>query len=335
MQETRKKFGCPKCQSTIKVPPKFFGKRIKCPKCSSVFRAGPKQPEPEIVAELDDEFAPPAPLPVAAFIDPMTNYQNAAPDPGLQHPPLAPMGAPQALPSSRPATPYRSTLPKKKRKQNREMTDSDKNLQSSGIFLLVLPVIATVLPLLGLQLRRLAKLGEFAPLAAMVLGLIGVGMICYARRNQGDAPLFGSIAAAFVLVSGIGGFFMVSMLTGSESNSDRYSDRSGNRSNSSMDETMAKAREHVDETMDRLRRDSERQRVLMADESQEMQRMQNEANQMMHQAHQEHQQAIERMRSSSNFPNPPNVSAPGIPDLPSPGFGSGRPSGRGFGRRRN
>ncbi len=64
-----------------------------------------------------------------------------------------------------------------------------------GIFLVVVPILAAILPLFGLQLRRLASAGEYAPLGAMILGFIGGGMIYYARRNRSDAIIAGMGAA--------------------------------------------------------------------------------------------------------------------------------------------
>ena len=226
------------------------------------------------------------------------------------------------------------------------MTETDNYLQSSGIFLIVLPIIATVLPLFGLQLRRLAKLGEFAPLAAMFLGLIGVGMICYARRKQGDAPLLGSAAAVFVLVCGIGGFLLVSSLGGGADNgSDRYSERNiADDHNDLAREAMTRSEEarrqmqRDRDAMDQNMRDL--QSAQMGSASQQMREMQEQADQMMRQAQQDHQQAMDRMRGPGrNFPGAPNIPTPNIPNSrpnsPSPNFGNGFPSGRGFGGRRN
>lgn len=311
MADTRKKFSCSKCHGVVNVPIKYLGKRIKCPKCAFVFRAGQKQPEEvEIVAELDEEAAP----------------TFAAPIPASYAPPMQPLASSQPLPPSRPATPYRSKMANRPTKQQREMTESDSNWQSTGIFLLILPVIATVLPLAGLQLRNLARLGELAPLAALVAGLVGVGMICYARRNQGDAPLLGSVAALFVLVTGIGGFFTLSALAPSENDSG-YSDQHSNAANNWPSTNASEARARSAAARERLTGDVESSWDTHK-------QMREEADRMMQKAQESHRKAVEEMRKG--FGNPPSMpgagfpsGASGPPNIPPPNFG------RGFGGRRN
>ena len=311
MADMRKKFSCSKCHGVVNVPIKYLGKRIKCPQSAFVFRAGQKQPEEvEIVAELDEEAAP----------------TFAAPIPASYAPPMQPLASSQPLPPSRPATPYRSKMANRPTKQQREMTESDSNWQSTGIFLLILPVIATVLPLAGLQLRNLARLGELAPLAALVAGLVGVGMICYARRNQGDAPLLGSVAALFVLVTGIGGFFTLSALAPSENDSG-YSDQHSNAANNWPSTNASEARARSAAARERLTGDVESSWDTHK-------QMREEADRMMQKAQESHRKAVEEMRKG--FGNPPSMpgagfpsGASGPPNIPPPNFG------RGFGGRRN
>ena len=319
-KDSRKKFCCQQCQKIVKVPLKYLGKRIKCPKCSFVFRAGPKPTEEsEIIAELDEEAD--LSLPLAAFVIPTPDYGIQPPLAASQVPPanVPEMATPYALPSSRPAnpTPYRSKMAKQRRSQKNEMTEFDTNLQSSGIFLLILPIIATVLPLAGLQLRRLARLGEFAPLGAMVAGLIGVGMICYARRNQGDAPVLGSAAAVFVLFSGIGGFFMVAALAPSqEDSSDRYSNRPPrNEPSNNLSEAMARTKASHENIAQETRRDREDFHQRIRDQHDQMRA---ESDRIMRQAEEHHRRAMENMHND----------IPTLRGAPQPSFG-------GFGGRRN
>lgn len=319
MQDSRKKFSCPKCHGVVKVPLKYLGKRIKCPKCAFVFRAGAKPVEEEIVAELDDDEPS---MPAPSFMDPMQTFDA---------PPVQPLVSSRPLPPSRPVTPYRSQIVKKPTRQsaNRqdEMTEFDTNLQSSGIFLLILPVIATVLPLAGLQLRRLAKLGEFAPLGAMAAGLIGVGMICYARRNQGDAPLLGSAAALFVLATGIGGFFMVSAMSPSVDESDRFSEQSFDRSDDLPGTNAADAMARTEAAREQFAQDAQNMRD-------QHDKMREESDRMMREAQEQHRKAMESMQGGG-FNNPPGMppgfpsGASGPPNIPPPNFGGG------FGGRRN
>ena len=315
MTDTRKKFSCPECMGIAKVPIKHLGKRIKCPNCDFVFRAGPKQqPKSEILAELEEEDTKvPAAIPADVFANP------AAP---ASQPLHAPQYVPTSLPPTRPAaTAYKSHLTKTPKCRKKEMTDSDQNLQSTGFFLIFIPLIATVLPLFGVQLRRLAKAGEFAPLAAMLVGFVGVGFICYARRNQGDATMFGAAASVLVLLSGIGGFFIVSGLSDSGNNGTKFTksraeiraDRERHRERLKQNEIelaerkemlrkqakedrqrSAAAREENAKRVKRLRREFNQ---LPQDQQQ---RMQEEANRLMRQAEESRRRANTR---APNFPN--------------------------------
>jgi len=333
MPDTRKPFGCPNCTKTVKVPLKHLGKRIKCPKCTFVFRAGPKLADEEVYADLDEDFASPH-VPARMQAAPMQQ-----PVPPLGPPPAyVPPPQPRALPSSR--SQYQSKLvkrpstQKKRSAQKPEMDETESWCQSSGLFLIFLPLIATVLPLFGLQLRRLRKAGEFAPLAAMFLGLIGVGMICYARRRQGDAPIFGSAAAVFVLVCGIGGFFMVSALeNGAGGNQQDHF--AGQADDQRPDVLFADAEAHQN-MQDDLRKAREESR---AQHDEFMRNSQREAREFHRQATEAHNRSMNQQRLG-NFPNAPNMQPPnfptGAPNVGAPNFPGGPPGGRGgFGRRRN
>jgi hypothetical protein len=97
----------------------------------------------------------------------------------------------------------KSTKAKKKRSnQNVEMDEKDTRLVSTGLLMTFAPLIATVLPLIGLQIKGLQSLGANAPLGAIVIGLIGAGCIGYGRRNFGDAPF--SAIGSLVLAIGLG-----------------------------------------------------------------------------------------------------------------------------------
>ncbi len=49
------------------------------------------------------------------------------------------------------------------------LSESDSSTQSTGIFLVVVPILAAILPLFGLQLKTARGAGEYAPLGAMIL----------------------------------------------------------------------------------------------------------------------------------------------------------------------
>jgi hypothetical protein len=294
-----------------------MGKRIKCPKCAFVFRAGPKQTE-EIYAELDeDDFASAAQIPAASLVQPV----QYAPQPASQV---------HALPPS--PRPQHGTARPRKQKQAFEMTDAESYCQSSGLFLIFLPLLATVLPLFGLQLRRLTKAGEFAPLAAMVLGLIGVGMICYARRRQGDAPLYGSAAAALVLISGVGGFFLVSTLgKSSPGNFDLSTQRNqpvweeqieaeGFANNASDFEAH---RDSLQKAHEAMQQQVTENRNRAADFEREFANQQKEMAELHRQAMKAHEEAMKDLgRQGNGFATPPDFSPPdfptGPPNIPTP-----------------
>lgn len=188
----QKKFTCPGCQKVLSIPEKHLGKKVKCPKCATTFRAGTKPTEVQAdpFGDLVESAAP-----IANVVQAKGTFE----------------------PRKKQAVSRRQAIErgkKKARKKRQEGSEIDQRVQSAGIFLITLPGIATVLPLVGLQLRRLAQLGDAAPLAAAALGLIGVGCIVYARQNRGDAAVLGSAAAAWVLFSGLGGYMLLTSMTG-------------------------------------------------------------------------------------------------------------------------
>ena len=123
----------------------------------------------------------------------------------------------QSSPSFTPTTSFGGTgyanIPrayaKKSRKPDVELNEQESRMQSSGIFLIIIPLIATLLPLFGVQLKRLAGLGNYAPIGGLFLGLIGSGFIVWARRNRSDAFVMGAIGAFCAIFFGLGGFTLL------------------------------------------------------------------------------------------------------------------------------
>ncbi|MCU0712053.1 MAG: hypothetical protein MUC43_08340, partial [Pirellula sp.] len=60
--------------------------------------------------------------------------------------------------------------------------------------------------------RRLASLGNYAPLGGLFLGLIGSGIIVWARRKRSDAYMMGAIGAVCSTVFGIGGYSILEFM---------------------------------------------------------------------------------------------------------------------------
>lgn len=112
---------------------------------------------------------------------------------------------PTAPNNSRPKT-------KSAKKQGADLTEQESGLQASGIFLIAVPLITTLLPLFGVQLKRLAGLGNYAPLGGLFLGLIGSGIIVWARRKRSDSLVMGAIGAVCSTVFGIGGYSILEFM---------------------------------------------------------------------------------------------------------------------------
>ncbi len=185
---------------TADPPPADFA--VSNPAVPQPMPPGLMAPQP-----LPPGLSNPAAPPIMPTEVPASEPDLLAPNPAISKPKRQP-------PKSR-----REAIERGKQKQksmSREMDEFSTNLQSSGIFLVTLPLIATVLPLFGLQLRRLSRAGDSAPLAAMFLGLIGAGLIAYARRSKGDGVMIGGAAAVFALLSGVGGYFLISGLSNGE-----------------------------------------------------------------------------------------------------------------------
>jgi hypothetical protein len=201
------RYQCPGCQTTLQVSGELRGKVVACPKCqrrvrlpdSPLAKVPAQKREPDPLGSLPDVSQS-----AASFPGPASNpsfWQSAELSNAIP-PPTYPTYQSAPQPSSyAPAERYHKP-------EDRELTEADASLQSTGIFLVVIPILAAILPLFGLQLRRLARAGEFAPLGAMILGFIGAGIILYARRGRRDAPWIGIVAVMATLIFGVGGFLL-------------------------------------------------------------------------------------------------------------------------------
>ena len=244
MSNQRKPFGCPGCSKTVKVPLQHLGRRVKCPKCDFVFRAGPKQTEPEVIyAELDDDL----------------------PDFATEAPQIAPL-APSTLPASGlpPSVPsYQSPLAvvpsASKRKPEMDNSSSEKGQQFTGFVFVGFPLIATILPFFGFQFKLLVWLGDYAPLAAIIFGFIGVSLICAARRDESDRWIVGGVLASFVLATGIGGYLLIASFNDSHQKSNFTGDWNTGKPAMSFEEKVreseARAEEHR-KRMEELRKEN-------------------------------------------------------------------------------
>jgi len=188
---------CPRCQATLKVSETARGKQIACPKCQHQFRIAQPKSEAPVPPSDEDPFAS---LDLPSMTASSGSFANSPAFPSAQSSADSSAWAPKKRDKPKPK--------KSKSSDDEELSESDANLQSTGIFLVVVPVLAAILPMFGLQLKRLARMPEYAPLGAMVLGLIGAGIIVYARRNRSDSMLAGLGAVAVTLIFGVGGFLL-------------------------------------------------------------------------------------------------------------------------------
>ena len=188
----------------VEAPPADFG--VSNPAVPQPMPPGLMAPQP-----LPPGLSNPAAPPIMPTEVPASEPDLLAPNPAI------------SKLKSQPPRSRREAIERGKQKQKSmsgEMDEFSTNLQSSGFFLITLPLIATVLPMFGLQLRRLSRSGDSAPLAAMFLGLIGAGLIAYARRSKGDGVMVSGAAAVFAVLCGVGGYFMVSELSNRETAAD-------------------------------------------------------------------------------------------------------------------
>lgn len=237
---------CPGCNTLLQLAANLQGSQIRCPKCSKEFLAGNKPagtPAPRPVA-TPVKAAPIAAKPVSATPAQRAVPANPATvTPGLVNPGMANSGsAPsgpvnsglanalddldQLLPT--PSTPYdavqgegywnapaspaplkpKSTKSKRSNREARhEMSDQDQQCMNTSMFMLLIPIVATILPFFGLQLKHLASAGANAPLGAGIfVALIAGGLMVYARRNMGDGVLLGLGIFGASLFFGVGGY---------------------------------------------------------------------------------------------------------------------------------
>ncbi len=210
---------CPGCQVTLQLKGELRGKEVACPKCQKRFRIPAAKPaasdpspaaRPTVAARPVASTAPSTPKPTnepSLWDDPqLFGGAPSQPDPFAQ----SSMGSqPQAYSGYyAPMQSSGKSGSSHKKRSDEPLSESDSSTQSTGIFLVVVPILAAILPLFGLQLKRLAGAGEYAPLGAMILGFIGAGLIYYARRNRSDAVIAGMGAAVVTLVFGVGGFLI-------------------------------------------------------------------------------------------------------------------------------
>lgn len=230
---------CPSCQATLQVNSDMCGKKINCPKCKMAMMLPSLQAfEPTLNSSTASSPATSGTTThstnsiwddAGAFANNSQQTIKNSPNGGATQP-NAPWGYEQSPSSYAPLSSYggsqaygamnpgamnpgaKTKTARSRKKSDTPLTEQESGLQVSGIFLIFVPLITTLLPLFGVQLKRLASLGNYAPIGGLFLGLIGSGIIVWARRKRSDAVMMGAIGAVCSLVFGIGGYSVLEFI---------------------------------------------------------------------------------------------------------------------------
>ena len=189
---------CPECGKGFTGRDEWTGKRVRCPGCQAVFRFGtaspgstraagaPPKPRRDVMAELLDE-------------EPPGRGQAESLGPESEAPPGRP-GKREAGRARRPAGPARG------------LSDSERAWLRSGAGIVVFGVVSLILPMFGLQFRKLGRLGEGSWKAGV--GLIVVGVLIMAGVFLRRYLLLGLKVAVGAVVGAVVGMFALLTLVG-------------------------------------------------------------------------------------------------------------------------
>lgn len=212
---------CPSCQKKLQVSSKFFGNKINCPGCKVNFVAQPDMggeglmpsnsgPLSLDAGRADSKSKPAAPSPYESLVSSLLTQPNAGASSQPVSYPLAASPAPATSPYGHAAS-YATAAPKK---QEHDAEDGLPWFVHWGIYMMIIGLLALVLPLFGLQLRRLNGLGGAAPIVGMLIALGGCAFIFFGYLSRGKidlALMFGGVPAVmFVMLTVAGGFFLAS-----------------------------------------------------------------------------------------------------------------------------
>lgn len=137
---------CPHCRHAFRYKPELVGKRIKCPHCAESF-----------IVQAPTPAAPPAP----------NRFQS--PEPEI---PLAAWSETESTPPSVPSMPPTA---RPQRRAPQPWTDKQRFALRVGWMCIAFGALSMVLPLFGLQFRKLERLGDDAWKAG--LGVMGLGVL--------------------------------------------------------------------------------------------------------------------------------------------------------------
>ena len=186
------RFSCKHCGKAYKLSSKYEGKKLRCKKCQSVFRARSEE-DVDVVAEVVDDFD----LPVA---------QEAVPT--FAQPAAQPL---HSFPSRQPQKPKpasrRDQLAGAKRQAQAQRSGDDGGGDYAlqiGWTLILMGISTNIAHMFGYVLRRLRFLGEYAPVAGLVLIFIGALILVFVYQQRD--PLKGAICVVLSLAIGLGAF---------------------------------------------------------------------------------------------------------------------------------
>jgi hypothetical protein len=194
---------CPSCGARLTVKNFLRGMRVKCPKCQAAFSAQaagaaaqasppPAPTRPPVARPASRPPPPPAPPP------PEDDEYDVSDEPLVTPAPLSP--APKRSTTS--PLSYRSAPPTEKSPPF-EMTPARRGYLRLGITFFAFGLASLILPLFGLQFRKLQGLGENAWIASVALMGLGVlvALLSVVRlRARSVLMLGGGIVAGVVLL---------------------------------------------------------------------------------------------------------------------------------------
>lgn len=238
---------CSGCQTLLQLSQETRGREIACPKCAKKFRVPAAALDNVPLAQPIDDTRQAVPVaqpivPMAAPIDdvheavpianPVVPLAHAVDEPAPKAKIILPsstLSQPQPVSADTPrtsltnesasgtkerwiddndSTGYKAVKTPEPKKKPSGMTVQEEKLFNTGVMLLFVPLIATVLPLINLQLKVLVAFGILAPLFGIIFGIVGAVMIVLARHRVGDQISMGVASALLTVGFGVVGCFV-------------------------------------------------------------------------------------------------------------------------------
>jgi len=156
---------CPQCGRRFTYRNELAGKRVKCPQCATAFRI---EAAPASAAGTPESTA------TDLLTQPDLDFNAGERVNNASSQPTAPTHKTARPASTAPLPPGKDTrLAAHAAAGPREWTPGERGWLRAGVLMIVFGVAAHVLPLFGLQFRKLEALGDAAPTAGTGVGIIG------------------------------------------------------------------------------------------------------------------------------------------------------------------